>query len=110
MTPSGVDERLELLADADHRVVLEYLRGGRRHASVDELASILLATREARTGAPTDGGDRIRVQLRHASLPKLDAHGFVDWDRRNDEVRYREDEVVEALLDALPADPVTVER
>ena len=110
MTPSRVDERLELLADEHRRRVLEYLRRGRRvHATVDELAEHLRRHRDVSGERRDVTIGRPRVDLVHRTLPKLDAQGVVDWDRRRDEVRYRGDEVVETVLDALGEDPVAVE-
>lgn len=111
MAHSRVDERLALVADEHRRVVLEYLRHGRRrHASVDELAERLRTHQDSGEERRSVGAGRPRVDLVHVTLPRLEANGVVDWDRRHDEVRYRADEVVETVLDALSEEPVAVER
>ena len=110
MALSGVDARLDMLADGRRRRVLEYLRRGRRHhATVGELAEHLARRADAGTDRQRRDGQRLRVALVHRTLPKLAANDVVDWDRRRDEVRYREDEVVESVLDVLPEDSMTVE-
>ena len=111
MAPTRVDEHLQMLANVHRRRVLEYLRRGRRrHATVDELAEHLRTHQEMGEERRIRGVDRLRVVLKQLYLPQLDAEGIVDWDRRRDEVRYREVEVVEAVLDALAEDSVPVEN
>lgn len=110
MTPTVVDEHLQLLANVHRRRVLEYLRRGRRQvASVDELVEHLRTHQEWGSSADIRGRDRLRTVLVHLYLPQLDEQGVVDWDRRTDEVRYRETMVVEQVLDALTEDSVAVE-
>lgn len=110
MSPTVVDEQLQLLANVHRRRVLEYLRRGRRQvASVDELAEHLQTHQEWGTGANLQGQDRLRIVLVHLYLPQLDEQEVVDWDRRSDEVRYREPEVVERVLDALTGGSMKVE-
>lgn len=110
MAPSIVDEHLQLLANAHRRRVLEYLRRGRRQvATIDELAEHLRTHRELASGADVRGRDRVEIALVHLYLPQLEEEGIVDWDRRHDEVRYREPAVVDRVLDALPEDSMTVE-
>lgn len=110
MKPSRVDVRLELLADERRRRVVEYLRRDRRrHATVDELVEHLRRHQGVGPESRDGGPGRSRLELVHRALPKLDAHGVVEWDRRRDEVRYREDSLVEAVLDALGEDAVAVE-
>lgn len=105
-----VDEHLQVLANVHRRRVLEYLRRGRRQvASVDELVQHLRTHQEPGSGADVPAWDRVEIALVHQYLPRLDEQGVVDWDRRHDEVRYRETEVVERVLDALPEDSVAIE-
>lgn len=110
MTSTVVDEQLQLLANVHRRRVLEYLRRGRRQvASVDELAEHLRSHQGRGSSATDRDRDRLRIVLVHLYLPQLDEQGVVDWDRRTDEVRYREPEVVELVLDALAGDSVRIE-
>ena len=111
MTSTRVDEHLQMLANVHRRRVLEYRRRGRRdHATVDELAEHLRTHQDMGQPGKIRGVDRLRVVLKQLYLPQLDAQGIVDWDRRRDEVRYREVETVESVLDALAEDSVPVEN
>lgn len=109
MTHPSVDASLRVLADAQRRRVLEYLRGkGPREASLDELAAHLRSYPDA----PTDrirGQDRARVVLVQKHLPKLSDQGVVDWDRQRERARYRQNDVVESVLDALGEESVPAE-
>lgn len=110
MTPTVLDEQIKLLANVHRRRVLRYLRRSRRQvATVDELAEHLRAHQGSEWGPDVRGRDRVKIALVHEYLPRLDEEGVVDWDRRHDEVRYREPAVVDRVLDALPEDSMTVE-
>lgn len=80
-------ERHELLSSRRRRVVLDVLAD--RPDGVD-LAD--LATLVAGRGG-TDDDDRVRLTLHHAHLPKLDAHGVVEYDRESNRVEPVEDRV-----------------
>lgn len=45
--------------------------------------------------------DRIHLSLLHRHLPKLADRGIVEYDVRNDAIRYRECERLESLLERL---------
>lgn len=98
-----------MLADAQRRRVLEYLRRqGTREATLDELAAHLRSYPDA----PSDrirGLDRVRVALVQKHLPQLSDRGIVDWDRERERVQYRQNDVVEAVLDALGEESVLAE-
>lgn len=107
MTRTTVDDCLRLLADGDRRRVLTYLhQRPARDVSVEEIATVLRQRRRLGTGA---GGaraeERLRIRLEHAHLPKLAAHGVVEWDRPSGTVRYVRDDAVEAALDHLVESP-----
>lgn len=111
MARDRVDEHLQMLANVHRRRVLEYLRRGRRHhATVDELAEHLRTHQAVGEERRIGCTDRLQVVLEQLYLPQLDAHGIVEWDRRRGEVRYREVEVVEAVLDALAEGPCPIEN
>ena len=109
MSHASVDEYLRVLADSQRRRVLEYLRRqGPRGATLEELAVHL----HSYSDAPTDrirGRNRVRVVLVQMHLPKLSDPGLVDWDRERERVRYRQNDVVEAVLDALGEESVLAE-
>lgn len=111
MSPTVLDEHLEVLANEHRRRVLEYLRRGQRQvATVDELAEHLRTHRELGSGGPSREDERLRISLVHLYLPQLEEQGLLDWDRRHDEVRYRGGEVVERVLDALAEDGMAVQN
>ena len=98
-TPSDRDSRLDsmfsVLADERRRQVLQYFRStGDDVASVENLVDYAVE----RGGS---GSDRERVALRfhHATLPKLGDAGCIEYDARSDTVRYREDPLLERVLD-----------
>lgn len=98
-----------MLANAQRRRVLEYLRRqGPREATLEELAAHLRSYPDAPTGR-IRGQDRVRVVLIQMHLPQLSDRGLVDWDRQRERVRYRQNDVVEAVLDALVEDRLLAE-
>lgn len=111
MPTTGVDEYLRTLANGDRRRVLEYMRRGqRRRATVDELVEHLRTHKEMRTNASNHGHDRVRISLVQMYLPHLASNGLVEWDREREVVHYRENEVVEAVLDTLAREAVPVKN
>lgn len=107
MTGTSVDECMRLVADGERRRVLAYLHPRpARTVSVDEVATSLRKRQPLGAGGAQDA-QRVRIRLVHAHLPKLDAHGIIEWDRHADTVRYVGNEAVEAALDHLvePAPP-----
>lgn len=68
LAPPRVDEMLDALAKQTRRFVLEYVRDATTEVSVDSLERLL----DDDQGGP---------QLYHSHLPKLEAAGYVDWDR-----------------------------
>lgn len=106
-----MDDHLQVLASVHRRCILRYLRGGRRdHATVEELLEHLRSQQLPAEGDRLPSRERLHVRLVQVDLPRLADHGVVEWDRRHDEVRYREVAVVEKVLDALTGDPVPVEN
>lgn len=103
MTEDTLDTCLELVADGRRRRVIRELRresGG--ETTVDELVDRLHRD-EAFAGRGVDR-EEVVCQLYHHYLPKLEAHGVVDYDSSQERVRYRADDTVEAVLDSLPDD------
>ncbi|NIC00136.1 GAF domain-containing protein [Halobacterium sp. R2-5] len=68
LAPSRVDEMLNALAKQTRRFVLQYVRDATTEVSVDSLERLL-------------DDDQVGPQLYHSHLPKLEATGYVDWDR-----------------------------
>lgn len=71
--PLSLDVAFEVLADADRRAVLAYLRQCDDHVDVDELAAHVAG------GESRDDG-RVATSLRHCHLPKLAAVDLVSYD------------------------------
>lgn len=121
METDPADACVTLLADRHRRECLERLREAPDGtASVDELVEAAL--RAEAGGEPSRGSERaapadpvstadrecrrrLAIRLHHVVLPKLAAHGVVEYDPADDSVEYRPDDRVEAVLDAL-SEPV----
>jgi DNA-binding transcriptional ArsR family regulator len=103
-TTVDTDTALLLLADRTRRTVLRSLIETGGDTAVEELVETI-ATRELSTGGETllAGGGRVAVELHHVHLPKLREAGLIEYDARNDAVRYRPGDLVEDLLGVLDA-------
>lgn len=53
--------------------------------------------------------DQLAVKLVHSHLPKLAEYGVIEYDPRSGTVRYRPDEQVETVLDALPGEVISAD-
>lgn len=105
-----LDECLEVLADRNRRRIIEYVRrGSDGTASIDELADHLNDSEPISASGPRTGRYQFDIQLHHDHLPKLEAHGTIEYIPERDRVRYRPDSFVEAILDSLPEEPILVE-
>lgn len=90
-----LDAAFSTLADEHHRHVLRYfLQTDDDVASLEDLVDHVLARADS-----AGDWERLACRFHHATLPKLDDAGFVEYDPRNNTVRYRPDSVVERLLD-----------
>lgn len=97
---NDIDDTIRLLARQDRRDLVGFFRGrGPETATVDELVEHLLERRQQRGFEPNP--ERVEIELYHVHLPRLAEHGIVEYDPRNEEVRYRAHERIEALLDRL---------
>ncbi|WP_121821844.1 DUF7344 domain-containing protein [Halostella salina] len=99
--PEAVDDAFELLASAERRAVLNYLRE-HGDATLAELADVVAGRRAAAEGTfvPPERRVRIRIELDHAQLPLLDDRGIVDYGRDRERVALDTlPEPVETLLD-----------
>jgi hypothetical protein len=88
------DELLDLIAHERRRAVVRRLiEADDGRASVAELVP--------ETGGepgPTERDIRVRIELHHHHLPKLERAGVVEYDPRNGDVRYRPDPRLERLV------------
>lgn len=76
-----LDEILDVLSD-DHARYALYWLGEHPDATLEQLADVVTGIDAAATDAiatPSDR-ERARIHLYHVVLPKLDAHGYLDFD------------------------------
>ena len=86
------DDLLTLLADADRRRILTYLRDADDGvATVSDLGSVI-------DERDRSGSESTRIKLVHSDLPKLEDAGVVEFDQRSETVRYQACPRVEKLL------------
>lgn len=87
-----------MLADADRRVILSRLIDAPDHvATIEELVSQLVKRKADQTGE-LPSPDGVEMQIHHIHLPKLVDVGLVEYDARNEELRYRPDDRLETWL------------
>ena len=97
----SLDTTLEILANRDRRSVIEYLRDTPYHtATIDELANHLVS-RKAEQATEHPGHDHVRTTLHHVHVPKLVDAGVIDYDARNQEIRYWGSERLETWHDRI---------
>jgi len=79
--PAAVDDAFELLASADQRAVLSYLRV-HGETDLDELADVVAGRNAAAEGTfvHPERRERAMIDLHHATLPALADRGIVDYD------------------------------
>lgn len=97
---SELDSMFEALSVARRRYVLYYL-ADRPDEAVDlvDLIDHVRMVEQAEGTAETTRQERIRIDLHHSHLPKLDAMGVIDYDGRSGTVRYRSRPTFEDWLD-----------
>jgi hypothetical protein len=79
--PSTPDEVFEALANSYRRQLL--------FALVDETpnaSDTVEPFEQLAEDTETDSAETTQIELVHVHLPKLDNHGFVDWDRETGEI------------------------
>lgn len=95
----SVDAILELLAAAQRRDMLRYLRDQSDHtATVDELIAHVVGCETRRTGN-RPGRDQIEMAFHHIHLSKLADAGVIEYDPRSQGLRYWPNDQLEDLLD-----------
>lgn len=90
-----LDELLSVLADCYCRSLLWYFQ----HSPGEVYETSNLATKIAQQ--EVEEVDRIVIQLRHSTLPRLEDVGVIDYDSRNNTVRYLGHPDLEALLNGI---------
>lgn len=100
----SLDATFDMLADADRRVMLTTLIETPEHvATVDELVTELVKRQADQTGE-LPSPDSVEAQIHHIHLPKLADVGLVEYDARNEELRYWPDDRLETWLERAQAD------
>lgn len=93
---------LRILADRNSRRLVRQLRRETTgETTVDRLVDRLHDGESAGVDSPVADRERLTIRLHHVILPKLAAHGVVEYDPVSRVVRYTPDERVEAVLDSL---------
>ena len=77
----SVDEILRVLSDRHARTVIAHLHA-EPEATLDQLAAIAAGELAVADGTVATESDyeRIRIRLHHATLPRLDDHGLLEFD------------------------------
>ena len=98
----STDDALELVADSERRLLLEYLRRTEDGSvSFDTLVRRGVMSEWSSDDDPDIDEDRLRIRLHHVHVPKLQDAGVVEYDRRNLTIQYRPNQRLEALLDSI---------
>jgi DNA-binding transcriptional ArsR family regulator len=93
-----MDELFEILSNGHRRRVLVALRD-HNPQDEDEITSASVAGED---DGSDEALDRLRTELNHIHLPKLNDAGFVDWDPDSGTItRGPRDEEVEPLLELM---------
>jgi hypothetical protein len=84
----SLDTTLEILANNDRRAIIEYLRDvADQTATIDELVNYLVS-QKSKQSDEYPGRDHVQTTLHHIHIPKLVDAGLIDYDARNQEIRY----------------------
>ena len=93
------DEALNLIAEQRRRQIIRYLKeNDNRQISIDDLATCISEDSDRDRGC-INFEKRLRVELYHAHLPKLETAGVVDYDEDRDVVSYQSRDHIEDLLE-----------
>lgn len=106
MTPSNLDDILNLLSDHYRRQTVRVLRktpGG--EVEFDELIDRIIQESRVERGKT----DQIAIQLHHKHLPMLADQGLIAYDPDDRVVRYHPKQQVEAVMDGIVENQSLVE-
>lgn len=87
-----VGELLEILTTQHCRPLLRYFREASK-----EVASVSELTDEFSEEEP----EQVKIQLQHSTLPRLEDAGVIEYDPRNNTVRYQGHPELEVLLETV---------
>lgn len=99
--PLSLDAILDLLANRRRRHLIEYLQDVPRDVgSFEEATKYIITQLAIRTGEQPNHDD-VQSSLQHIHIPKLADAGVVEYDIRSQELRYRQNERLETLFEAI---------
>lgn len=91
--PEWLDDAFETFAHPLRRELLCLLHErGYATSDIDQLSRALAVSFEDTTAHD------IRIQLHHFHLPKLQSVGFIEFDHRNDDIRYQPHPFVDRII------------
>lgn len=94
------DTVLDTLGNRTRRAVIDYFEpttSSTATATIEELITHLVGRR------PAADCHRLRTSLYHHHLPKLQARGWLGFDRRTEQIRYDGHDAAEEVLDEVGA-------
>lgn len=102
-----VDANLQILSTDIRRQLLQVLRNEiTGETTLDTVVDQILSGRTP----GTDRRERLRLELHHNHLPRLDEQGLVEYDASRKRIRYRSDSSIEGMLASLPSEPQKTAR
>lgn len=99
-----VNRLCEILSDDLRREIIHFFE----NYHTEDTARLETVAEHIADRVPGTDLEEITVELRHRHLPKLDEYGWIDFDPREDGIRYRGHDRAARLLDDL-RDVFTVE-
>lgn len=100
-SPLSLDAMLDLLANRRRRHLLDYLQDVPGEVcSFEDATRYIIAQLATRMGEQPNHDD-VQATLQHIHVPKLADAGVVEYDIRSQELRYRQNERLEALFEAI---------
>lgn len=89
-----VDQLLDTLSDNLQRELIHYFE----NVTTDEIASLDEVVAHIDQRVPGTNPENLRTTLHHAHLPKLTGRGWIEYDSRSGDIRYRGHDAAEELL------------
>ncbi|WIV67692.1 DUF7344 domain-containing protein [Natrialbaceae archaeon AArc-T1-2] len=95
----SLDRVFDLLSDRRRRLVLYHLHDcADDTATVDEITAYVASQEESKT-SPQEHRQEIVMSLEHVHLPRLEDAAVLEYDRRSETVRYRQQPSLEEWLE-----------
>ena len=97
--PLSLDAILDILANPRRRALLEYLWEQPGNVGTVEEATRHILLKESRKVGEQPSHDAIQSSLLHHQLPKMADSGLVEYDVRNQTIRYHENKRLETAYE-----------